>query len=250
MGRRRRRCSKARARFNLWNHTWPGSGVDTLDIPVEPAWHREARISCADAGRRCTREHADKTELNGLSGRAFTVLNTLEVVQQYGAEVRYGDILIGAPGDHLRVLRESPFCICAKILSLPAGRERLSPSRCLLMLPLICRLGHMAIVVRCTLRSSIVVALVRCRPMAGRAWPGNPAVRWRIAGREAVRHGLVLLVHHHRASTKSAPASRMIASASPRFSVLAVRTDSTSVPLAALRSRLACSSWLAAVLRA
>jgi hypothetical protein len=43
-------------------------------------------------------EHADKTELNGLSGRAFTVLNTLEVVRQYGAEVRYGDILIGAPG--------------------------------------------------------------------------------------------------------------------------------------------------------
>jgi hypothetical protein len=205
--------------------------------------------------RRCRKtmhaEHADKTELNGLSGRAFTVLNTLEVVRQYGAEVRYGDILIGAPGDHLHVLRESPFCICAKILSLPAGRKRLSPpSRCLLMLPLICRLGHMAIVVRCTLRSSIVVALVRCWPMAGRAWPGNPAVRWRIAGREAVRHGLVLLVHHHRASTKSAPASRMIASASPRFSVLAVRTDSTSVPLAALRSRLACSSWLAAVLRA
>ena len=62
-------------------------------------------------------EHADSSELNELSGRAFTVLDTLgpgflekvyenalayevraadlSAVQQYGAKVHYKDILVG-----------------------------------------------------------------------------------------------------------------------------------------------------------
>src|SRR5580698_4872182 len=106
----------------------------------------------------------------------------------------------------------------------------------------------MPIGVRCALGPRVIVPLVRCWARACRTRSGDPTVRRRVAGREAVLHDLVLLVHHHRASTNAAPAARMIASASPRFSALAVRTDSTSVPLAALRSRLACSSWFAALL--
>ena len=70
-------------------------------------------------------EHADKSELNELSGRvmgcAFTVLSALGFLEKVHENVLSQEIR--AAGLHLRVLRASPFCIRDMILSWPAAPQ-------------------------------------------------------------------------------------------------------------------------------